>query len=147
MTQLEFVGVHHVKFLVADLRASVQWYEMVLGATRLAHLDHRDAAGHTVASILTLPGVSTLVQLRVSPDNPLRGYDPVTFAVHDLDSLRQWAAALSDHGVPHTPITAALIGDSIDFTDPDGTKIRLYTQPEPSQLIGPAQAVTPEGAQ
>jgi hypothetical protein len=76
-----------------------------------------------------LPGTATFLQLRFAADNPLRGYDPITFAVQDLDALTQWADALDTIGVTHSPISQAVIGHALDFSDPDGTKIRLYTQP------------------
>jgi catechol 2,3-dioxygenase-like lactoylglutathione lyase family enzyme len=141
MTPLALTGVHHVKFPVADIDSSVRWYETVLGAIRLPHLGHRDAEGNIYAVVLALPGTPTFLQLRLAADNPLRGFDPITFAVQDLDALTQWADALDTLGVTHSPISRAVIGHALDFTDPDGTKIRLYTEPD-ARMIADVVAVT-----
>lgn len=134
MTLLALTGVHHVKFPVSDIDRSVGWYESVLGAILLPHLGHRDADGKLFAAVMALPGTSTFLQLRLAADNPVRGFDPITFAVRDSSALAAWASSLDGLGVTRSEITPAVIGEALDFTDPDGTKLRLYTEPDADTL-------------
>lgn len=134
MTLPALTGVHHVKFPVSDIDRSVGWYETVLGAVLLPHLGHRDTDGKLFAAVLALPGTSTFLQLRLATDNPVRGFDPITFAVQDSSALADWAKSLDGLGVTRSEIATAVIGDALDFTDPDGTRLRLYTQPDADTL-------------
>lgn len=52
MSDLIYAGLHHVKFPVTDLDASLQWYETVLKAKREPRFDHLDADGKRFADPL-----------------------------------------------------------------------------------------------
>ena len=67
MSGLSYAGVHHVKFPVTDLDASVQWYETVLKAKREPRFDHLDADGKRFAVITFWPGVDVPCELRLAP--------------------------------------------------------------------------------
>ena len=58
--------------------ACCTWYERVLGASRIARLDHRDGAGRLFAAVLDVPGLGTLLQLRSDIDTgtDVRGFPP-----------------------------------------------------------------------
>ncbi len=60
-----------------------------------------------------MPGLGTLVQLRLAPDTAaaVAVYKPVTFGVADRTCLDQWVDHLDACQVPHAAIAARRIGD------------------------------------
>lgn len=124
-------GVHHLKFPVSDLPASLAWFQSAFGARRVAAQDHLDAAGRLYAVIVMLPGLAEPVELRLAPAaaRAVAGYDPVTFGVADLAALETWAAHLDAVGIEHSPVINGYIGQLIDLRTPDGLAVRLYTDP------------------
>lgn len=121
-------GLHHVTFAVTSLASAIAWYARLLGAVHLPALDHYSDGGEWFAAILTVPGLDFPVQLRVgAPAAVPAGFEPVTFAVADRAALDAWVAHLDACGVPHSPVTSARAGDSVQFASPDGTPLRLYT--------------------
>jgi len=127
MTQPTLTGLHHVTLPVADIQTSIDWYEAVLRAERVARLDTHDATGQRIGVVLRLPGLTVPVKLALAPESAaVRSYDPVTLSVADVAELRRWAAHFDACGAQHTPITAAHVGSSVTFADPDGTPLRLY---------------------
>jgi catechol 2,3-dioxygenase-like lactoylglutathione lyase family enzyme len=124
-------GLHHVTFPVEDLDASVAWFEQIFRAERLPWIDHRDRDGTLFAVIMSLPGLDVPLQLRSGSGGAASpGYEPVTFGIADRAELDRWVAHLNAHGVNHTPVINARIGDSVRFTSPDGAPLRLYTRPD-----------------
>lgn len=125
-------GLHHLKLPVTDLDASLAWYQRVFDAEHLSQFDHFGDGGVRYAVILALPGVDGLVELRWAPKAAAAtvGYDPVSFAVGDLESLRQWIDHLDALRIDHSPIEPALAGDLVVFRSPDGLYLRLLTVPE-----------------
>jgi catechol 2,3-dioxygenase-like lactoylglutathione lyase family enzyme len=104
------------------------WYEQLLGAKHLTSLDHYTPQGEWFAAVLAVPGLDVPLQLRVGePVSVPAGFEPVTFSVRDRADLDAWVAHLDALGVPHPPVTTARVGDSVQFTSPDGTPLRLYT--------------------
>ncbi|MFI9272009.1 VOC family protein [Kitasatospora sp. NPDC052896] len=124
-------GVHHLKFPVSDLSASLTWFESAFGARRVAAQDHRDQQGRLYAVIVMLPGLTTPVELRLAPTaaRALAGYDPVTFGVADRAALEAWAAHLDTVGIAHSPVINGYIGQLLELSTPDGCAVRLYTDP------------------
>lgn len=125
-------GVHHLKFPVGDLAASVAWFETALGARRVPAQDHRDPQGELYAVIVLLPGMpDTPVELRLAPAaaRATAGYDPVTFGVADRAALEAWAAHLDAAGVEHSPVIDGYIGQVLAVRPPDGPTLRFYTDP------------------
>lgn len=121
-------GLHHITFPVSDLAASISWYERLLGAEHLTALDHYNPQGEWCAAVLAVPGLDVPLQLRAGePVSVPPGFEPVTFSVRDRADLDAWVAHLDALGVPHPPVTTARVGDSVQFTSPDGTPLRLYT--------------------
>ena len=51
-------GIHHLKFPVSDIDASIDWYTSVLSASRIAELDHFSASGRRYAVEMNVPGMS-----------------------------------------------------------------------------------------
>jgi catechol 2,3-dioxygenase-like lactoylglutathione lyase family enzyme len=130
----EVAGLHHIQFPVSDLDASIAWFERVLGARYQPEFDHHDADKVRYAVILQVPGLAFPVQLRLSQAlaEAIAGYEPVTFGAADRAHLGEWAAHLDACGVEHSGVCKARIGETIDFTSPDGARLRFYTQPADS---------------
>ncbi|MGV9665301.1 VOC family protein [Nocardia niigatensis] len=124
-------GVHHLKFPVSDLSASIAWFEATLAATRVEKYDHRHPDGTLFGVILMLPGVPIPVELRVAPAaaSATAGFDPVTFGVDGLDGLQRWVDHLDSVGIEHSSIVTGFIGHLVEFGTPDGLRIRIYTDP------------------
>ncbi|GAA3713830.1 hypothetical protein GCM10022224_094280 [Nonomuraea antimicrobica] len=127
----EVSGIHHIQFLVTDLAESLAWFSTVFGARYQPEFDHHDADNRRYAVIMRMPGLAFPVQLRESTTMApvIAGYEPVTFGVTDRAALERWATHLDECGVRHSGIKKARIGEAVDFTSPDGTRLRLYTLP------------------
>jgi catechol 2,3-dioxygenase-like lactoylglutathione lyase family enzyme len=123
-------GIHHLKFPVADLERSLAFYMRALGARRIEAWDHRHADGTLYAVILDVPGLGTHLELRLDPIQAARqaGFDPVTLAVPDRSALAAWIAHLDAAGIAHSPVLVAIQAWLVVFADPDGRRLRLYTQ-------------------
>jgi catechol 2,3-dioxygenase-like lactoylglutathione lyase family enzyme len=123
-------GIHHLKFPVADVERSLDFYSRVFGGKRIERADHRDASGAVYAYILDMPGWGTLLDLRLSPDHA-RGsarLDPVTLTIADRAALAAWIAHLDALGVPHSGEITTVFAFMLVMEDPDGRRIRLYTE-------------------
>jgi catechol 2,3-dioxygenase-like lactoylglutathione lyase family enzyme len=129
MSRPDFLGIHHLKFPVSDLDRSNDFYSRILGAQRLGHLDHFNSDKQLYAVILNVPNLGTHLELRLNPPQAMhhKGFDPLTLKVEDRAQLRQWIGHLEVEHVPHSPILTALVGWLVAFEDPDGRRIRLYT--------------------
>ena len=125
-------GIHHVKIAVSDLERSLRFYTDVFAARRITDADHVDDAGRLYAGILDVPGLGTLLELRLNPEHAAngRGFDPLTLAVDDRAALAEWQAHLDALGVEHSGEVVALRAWLTVFADPDGTRLRLYTLEE-----------------
>lgn len=121
-------GLHHLTLPVTDLDVSLEWYQRVLGATRIERHDHLDEQGTRFAVVLEVADLGTLLELRAAPDRAraLEGFAPITFAASDEAVLHAWLHHLDGQGVPHSPITARRAGSSVSCTSPDGTELAIY---------------------
>jgi catechol 2,3-dioxygenase-like lactoylglutathione lyase family enzyme len=124
-------GLHHIQLPVSDLDASTTWFERVLGARYQPQFDHFDDKGMRFAVMLEVPGLEFPLQLRLSGHlaEAIVGYEPVTFGAVDRAHLDAWADHLDACGIEHSGIQSARIGQTIDFSSPDGARLRLYTLP------------------
>ncbi|MEI9851554.1 MAG: VOC family protein [Sphingomonas sp.] len=129
-TQPAIDGIHHLKFAVADPGRSLAFYEKTFGARRIPAADHRDADGAVYAYICEVPGLGTLLDLRLSREHAeaQRRFDPVTLNIADRAELRAWAAHLDALGVPHSGEIVTTLAFMLVIEDPDGRRIRLYTR-------------------
>ncbi|QIW98286.1 hypothetical protein AMS68_003804 [Peltaster fructicola] len=120
------VGIHHLKFPVADIDSAFAWYVKVFGAKHLEHLDHF-SNGKRYAVELDLS--FAIVELRLSPEQAQKEkkFDPVTFAVQGKADLQQWEKWLDEQGVKHSPVLQGVVGWVLVFEDLDGRFLRLYT--------------------
>ncbi|KMO10279.1 VOC family protein [Methylobacterium platani] len=135
-------GIHHLKFPVADLDRSLTFYTRALNARRIETWDHRHADGTLYAVILDVPGLGPYLELRLDPIQAARqaGFDPVTLAVRDQSALDGWIAHLDAAGIAHSPILVAIQAWLVVFADPDGRRLRLYTQETHGPELPPNEA-------
>ena len=123
-------GIHHLKLPVADLARSLDFYERVLGAKRIPEADHRRAVdGSLYAYILVVPGLGTMLELRLHPTRAVAqaGFDPIILSVADRAALTAWVVHLDTEKVRHSEIVTAIRAWLVVFEDPDGHRLRLYT--------------------
>jgi catechol 2,3-dioxygenase-like lactoylglutathione lyase family enzyme len=134
-------GLHHLKFAVSDLDASLAFYEAALGARRIAAFDHRRHDGTVYAVILDVPGLGTYLELRQDRDAAAAqaGFDPVTFAVRTRSDLDLWASHLDRRGIEHSPTLTGLLGWLLVFDDPDGRRLRFYTREVHGPELAPSR--------
>jgi catechol 2,3-dioxygenase-like lactoylglutathione lyase family enzyme len=133
-------GIHDLKFAVSDLDESLRFYERALGAKHVPELDHIRDDGIRFAAVVDVPGLGTVLQLRLDPERAARQarFDPLAIAVDDRAALERWDAALTQLGVLHSPILDAVRGWLIVNQDPDGNRIRLYTLESHGPEVKPA---------
>jgi catechol 2,3-dioxygenase-like lactoylglutathione lyase family enzyme len=131
MSGLNYAGLHHVKFPVTDLDASLKWYEKVLKAKREPRFDHLDSDGNRFAVITFWPGVDVPCELRFAPDaaKAVAGFDPVAFGVTDEQALQGWIEHFDAVGAEHTDVINSFVGKMVQVTSLDGLAIRLYVAP------------------
>jgi catechol 2,3-dioxygenase-like lactoylglutathione lyase family enzyme len=105
-------GIHDLKFAVSDLDESLRFYERALGANHVPELDHTRDEGTRFAVVVEVPGLGTVLQLRLDPERAARQamFDPLAIAVDDLAALERWDTALTQLGVLHSPILDAVRG-------------------------------------
>jgi catechol 2,3-dioxygenase-like lactoylglutathione lyase family enzyme len=140
MRRPDILGIHHLKFPVAELARSLEFYERAFGAERVAAYDHIDASGRLFAYILSVPGLGAPLELRLNPGVAARhqGFDPVTLLVGDRADLTRWIEHFASHEIPHSEILVGAIGWLVVVQDPDGRRLRLYTR----ETHGPEEKVS-----
>ena len=107
------LGIHHIKFAVSSLDVSLAWYERVVGAKRIPHLDHIRSDGTRFAVVCEMPEWSGLyLELRQTSDQALkeRGWDPVTLSVQGREDLVRWIAWLERWQTVHSPLLTGVRG-------------------------------------
>lgn len=136
-------GIHHVKLPVADLDRSLRFYERVFAAERIPEADHRrEADGSLYALILKITDLGALLELRLDREQAerQRGFDPLTLAVADRAALADWITHLDALAIPHSPILMAIQAWLVVLEDPDGHRLRLYTQETHGRDVTPDEA-------
>lgn len=127
MSAPEILGIHHVKYPVSDIERSRDWYERVFGMT--TSVEFRED-GTLMGVFLGEMGGPCPISLRQAPEHAggLSGFDVIAWLVEDKASVETWAAWLDELGIEHSPVIEAGIGWILNFEDPDGIQIRLYTR-------------------
>jgi catechol 2,3-dioxygenase-like lactoylglutathione lyase family enzyme len=133
----QIVGIHHLKFAVADLEKSLKFYESVFGAKRIHSFDHVTERGELFAIIVEFPNLGTPLELRLDPTVAAaqRGFDPITLSIESNAALDSWCDHLDDLRVPHSSVLNGLLGRLLVIEDPDGRRLRLYSQEKHAQGI------------
>ncbi|MFF1818200.1 antibiotic biosynthesis monooxygenase [Kribbella sp. NPDC058245] len=124
-----YAGIHHLQIPVSDLDRSIDWYGKVLGARRRGNVDHKPSDAPLFAVGLEVPGLGVGFELRLNPTAAagLAGCGPLAIAVEDPADLDAWVEHLDALGVEHSPVLIGIIGWVLVVPDPDGIKLRIYT--------------------
>jgi catechol 2,3-dioxygenase-like lactoylglutathione lyase family enzyme len=65
-------GIHDLKFAASDLDESLRFYERALGGKHVPELDHMRDDGTRFAVVIEVPGLGTVLQLRLDPERAAR---------------------------------------------------------------------------
>jgi catechol 2,3-dioxygenase-like lactoylglutathione lyase family enzyme len=127
-------GFDHVAITVADVEATVRWYERVLGATPL--LLDRFLAGELPIALLQVGASRMSIHPASAPaaphaDAPTTGSADLCFryagtVAQILDELAANDVPVVDGPVPR-PASNGDMGTSVYFRDPDGNLLELLT--------------------
>jgi catechol 2,3-dioxygenase-like lactoylglutathione lyase family enzyme len=127
-------GFDHVAITVADVEATVRWYERVLGATPL--LLDRFLAGELPIALLQVGASRMSIHPASAPaaphaDAPTPGSADLCFryagpVARILEELAANDVPVVDGPVPR-PASNGDLGTSVYFRDPDGNLLELLT--------------------
>lgn len=131
-------GYAHVRLTVTDIARSRAFYDDVFAFPVAFEVpaDADDATREQLAFlyggvIYEVPG--GLFGLRpVAPagdrfDTDRVGLDHISFSVADRDDLDAAAARLDELGIDHAPVKDIGVGHLLEFRDPDGIALELYS--------------------
>lgn len=122
-------GVHHVALLCADVERTIDFYQGLLEFPLTDLFQNRDYEGST--HFFFDIGNGNTVAFFDFPGLDLGPYAEVLGGLHHLaisvepDNWARLKAKLDDAGVPYQHIS----GTSIYFSDPDGTRLELISDP------------------
>jgi glyoxylase I family protein len=120
---------HHVTLSVTDLPRSVDWYERVLGMSKLS-----DRAGPTwIRAVMRSEG-GLMIGLTVHEgsahddrfDEQRVGLDHVSIACTDRVEVEAWERHLDELGVEHGELVDAGYGHVLTSRDPDGIPVEFF---------------------
>lgn len=125
-------GVHHLNFTVRDIRASMAWYQDLLG------LEWTFGREDTERGWLKAGLRDPVSGLRINFTQHYGGSDD-TFSEFrtGLDhiairvtggraGLERWQQRLAERGIEHSEIKSGDVGELITFRDPDNIQLELY---------------------
>ncbi len=122
---------HHVTLTVTDLARSVDWYERVLGMTKVA-----DREGPTWTRALMRSEGGLVIGLTVHEgtgrdrfDERRVGLDHLSIACEDRAEVEAWERHLTELGVEHGDLVDAGYGYVLTSRDPDGIPVEFFASP------------------
>jgi len=125
----DIVGLHHLSLPASDCVISSDWYERVLGFSRVLVEEEEDA----VTTVALQHQCDVLLYLRLdrrrrkAVDGTAHHETAVSFRVPsrtDLDAWDKWLTAL---GVEHSAPRQVHLGWAVDIAGPDGLLVQLHT--------------------
>jgi catechol 2,3-dioxygenase-like lactoylglutathione lyase family enzyme len=122
-------GIHHAAVLSSDVERTIHFYQDILGFPLTDIFENRDYKGsnHFFFDL----GNSNLLAFFDFPGLGLGPYAEVLGGLHHIaisvepDNWERLKARLDEEGVPYLLES----GSSIYFTDPDGTRVELISDP------------------
>jgi catechol 2,3-dioxygenase-like lactoylglutathione lyase family enzyme len=123
---LTFRGVDHVSLTVTDLNVSARFYTEVLGFTVVLDFGYGLACihrttGFTLSLIRHPDGTGTRFTHRQT------GLDHLGLTARTRAELLRWEQRLRELDVEFTPVRDSELGHHLNFRDPDGIALELYT--------------------
>ena len=123
-------GIGHISLTVSELSVSVEWYQRVLGLTKM--MDEVHPGGY--AEILCTPDLKLIVGLHHHETNEgelfseaKTGLDHVGFNVANRPALEAWIARFDELGVEHGEVEEAPYGALVAFRDPDNIQLEMIS--------------------
>jgi glyoxalase family protein len=141
---MELGGLHHVTAVTTRAAENVAFYTQVLGLRLVKKTVNQDdvSAYHLFyGDELGRPGTEITFfdwpQLRVAPNHSGTGEVSTTeLRVHGRAALDWWAERLAEHDVRHAGVAERDGRSYIDFTDPEGQRLRLADEGETPRVAG-----------
>jgi len=139
MSDAPQLRLHHLALTVADLDASVQWYQAVFDVHPVLDVPHQGGVGRILADA----GQTLMIALHRHETNDgalfqetTTGLDHAGFHVSGRGDLEAWQDHLEAHGVVRAdaadkPLTQSPIADEpyasvLVFRDPDNIQLELF---------------------
>src|SRR5688572_32141824 len=131
--EMELGGLHHMTAVTTNASENVAFYTDVLGlrlVKKTVNQDDVSACHLFYGDELGNPGTEITFfdwpHLRVAPNHPGAGEVSTTeLRVPDRAALEWWAARFKDLGVDNSGIEESEDRTYLDFTDPEGQRLRL----------------------
>jgi catechol 2,3-dioxygenase-like lactoylglutathione lyase family enzyme len=139
MPDLPQIQMHHLALTVADLEASVRWYEAVFDVHPVMDIPHQGGVGKILANASQT--LAFALHRHDANDGGLfeettTGLDHAGYAVGSRADLEAWQEHLEAHGVVRAeaadkPLTQSPIADEpyasvLVFRDPDNIQLELF---------------------
>jgi glyoxylase I family protein len=121
-------GPSHIDLTVTDVDRSVEWWERVMGFSRISSTERTT---FRTCSLFHGSGFTvTLVSHEATTAEPFDetrvGLDHFGFAVASRPALDAWVEHFEAHGVEHSGVIEAHYGDTVVFRDPDNIQLDLF---------------------
>ncbi len=135
---MELGGLHHLTAVTTKAADNVTFYTEVLGLRLVKKTVNQDdvSAYHLFyGDELGRPGTEITFfdwpQFRITPNHAGAGEVSTTeLRVRGHEALDWWAGRLEEHGVRHEGVVERYGHPSINFTDPEGQRLRLADEGE-----------------
>jgi glyoxylase I family protein len=121
-------GPSHIDLTVTDVERSAQWWETVMGFTRINSFEQEAFRGCGLwhRSGFTVTVLSHDATTDESFDEKRVGLDHFAFAVADVAELDAWVAHLDGLEVVHSGVIDAHFGPTLVLRDPDNIQLELF---------------------
>ena len=141
---MELGGLHHMTAVTTEASENVAFYTGVLGLRLVKKTVNQDdvSAYHLFyGDELGRPGTEITFfdwpQLRIAPNRPGAGEVSTTeLRVAGREAVEWWAGRLDEHGIEHSGVGERGGRVYIEFTDPEGQRLRLRDEGEAPRVEG-----------
>ena len=141
---MELGGLHHLTAVTTKAADNVTFYTQILALRLVKKTVNQDdvSAYHLFyGDELERPGTEITFfdwpQFRIAPNHAGAGEVSTTeLRVRGHEALHWWAGRLEEHGVRHEGVVERNGHPSINFTDPEGQRLRLADEGEAPAVAG-----------